>query len=456
LDTNSGVLHDADDVTIIYHTFASLPAHPRKRQHVIDRKRHHYQRILHALARSHGRPRNQEEKQVLALFTQPTSRTLHTAAQNIRFQQGLRDQFAQGLARSGAYLHEIAQIFTNAGLPADLAFLPHIESSFNNLAHSWAGAAGVWQFIPSTGRRFLTIDEVLDERFDIYRASTAAARLLRENYQELGTWPLAITAYNHGVYGMKRAVETLQTKDFGTIVQRYRSPSFGFASKNFYAEFLAVLAIVKDPTTHFADLAFDTPLAYNTLELDAYVTIPILEKHLGLDRRDIARWNPALRPSVLQAHKRLPKGFVLRIPQAHLSLEELQARWDGIPAHLKSSEQIRTTEYRVQPGDTLSTIARRFGTTTSVLAALNNLKRSSLIRVGQRLRLPHTVQQSKSYRVQPGDTLWTIAQRFDTTVPALATLNDIPPPYTLHAGQHLRLPQPSVQQVSRDNAPDHS
>ena len=323
LDTNSGVLHDADDVTIIYHTFASLPVHPRQRQRVIDRQRHHYQRILYTLARSRGRARNQEEKQVLALFTRQTPGALRNAAQNIRFQQGLRDQFAQGLARSGAYHHDMAQIFTNAGLPADLAFLPHIESSFDNRAHSWAGAAGVWQFIPSTGRRFLTIDEVIDERFDVHRASAAAARLLRENYQELGTWPLAITAYNHGVYGMKRAVETLKTKDFGTIVQHYRSPSFGFASKNFYVEFLAVLAIVKNPTAHFAELAFDAPPAYNTLRLDAYVTMPILEKHLGLDRHDIARWNPALRPSVLQAQKRLPKGFVLKIPQAHLSPEEL-------------------------------------------------------------------------------------------------------------------------------------
>ena len=111
----------------------------------------------------------------------------------------------------------------------------------------------------------------------------------------------------------------------------------------------------------------------------------------------------------------------------------------------------------MQPGDTLSTIARHFGTTTSVLTTLNHLKRSGLIRVGQRLRLPHAaVQESKFYRVRPGDTLWTIAQRFDTTVSDLAALNDISRPYTIHAGKRLQLPRPAVQQVSREDAPDHS
>jgi membrane-bound lytic murein transglycosylase D len=448
LDINSGVLHDADDVTIIYHTLTSLPLSARERQRVVERHRRHYQRILQALAQNQGQPRNQEEERVLALFRRKrTASVLRTAAQNIRFQQGLLERFTRGLTLSGAYLPTLQQIFADAGLPTELALLPHIESSFDNRAYSWAGAAGIWQFIPSTGRLFLTIDEVLDERLDIHRASIAAAKLLRQNYQELGTWPLAITAYNHGAQGMKRAVTTLHTKDFGTIVQRYRGPSFGFASKNFYAEFLAVLAILKDHTIHFKDLTFDAPLVYHTLELDAHVTLPTLEKYLELDRDEIVRWNPALRPMVLQAQRRLPKGYVLKIPHTHANAEEIQARWAGIPSHLKFAEQIRAVQYRVRRGDTLSTIARRFGTTTSVLADLNNLRRPHRLRVGQILRLPHTVKESKRYRVQPGDTLSTIAQRFGTTVSALAGLNDIERPYTIRPGQVLQLPPSSSQNI---------
>jgi membrane-bound lytic murein transglycosylase D len=444
LDVNSGVLHDADDVTIVYHTLTALPLSARERQRVVERHRRHYQRILQALAQNQGQPRNQEEKRVLALFRRKrTASVLRTAAQNIRFQQGLQERFTRGLIDSGAYLQAIQQIFADVGLPTELAFLPHIESSFNNRAYSWAGAAGIWQFIPSTGRLFLTIDEVLDERLDIHRASVAAAKLLRQNYQELGTWPLAITAYNHGAQGMQRAVTSLKTRDFDTIVQRYRSPSFGFASKNFYVEFLAVLTILKDPTVYFKDLTFEAPLVYHTLELDAHVALPTLERYLELDRDEIVRWNPALRPMVLQAQRRLPKGYILKIPQTHASAEEIQARWADIPPHLKFAEQIRAVQYRVRRGDTLSTIARRFGTTTSVLTSLNNLKRRHVLRVGQVLRLPHAVQESKHYRVQPGDTLSTIAQRFGTTVSALAELNELGRPYTLRPGQVLQLPSSS-------------
>jgi LysM repeat protein len=125
----------------------------------------------------------------------------------------------------------------------------------------------------------------------------------------------------------------------------------------------------------------------------------------------------------------------------------MQARWAGIPSHLKFAEQIRAVQYRVRRGDALSTIARRFGTTTSVLTDLNNLRRPHLLRVGQVLRLPHAVQESKRYRVQPGDTLSTIAQRFGTTVSALAGLNDIERPYTIRPGQILQLPPSSSQNI---------
>ncbi len=405
LDSSSGVLQDTDDLSIIYQIFKPLPTQRGQHRSLIQRRRRHYQHILSNLARDRGRPRSQEEKRVLALFPKgSTPAVFRTAADNIRFQRGLRDRFVRGLERSGAYMPEIRRIFAAADLPAALTLLPHIESSFDNRAYSKAGAAGIWQFIRATGRRFLTINASVDERYDVYRASRAAAQLLRENYRELGPWPLAITAYNHGVHGMKRAVAQLGTTDFRTIVQRYRSRIFGFASKNFYAEFLTVVAILKHPTATFPNLTFDTPRKYHTLTLDAYVTLPMLEKYLRLNRRDIVRWNPALRRAVVQGRRRIPKGVTLYVPQDRLSRSALQTRWAKVPTRLKLARPPRPGTYRVRAGDTLWTVAKRTGTTVKTLARVNGLKRPYVIRVGRVLRLPEAASRCRPATAKTGNT----------------------------------------------------
>ncbi len=127
------------------------------------------------------------------------------AASQLRFQQGLADRFRDGYVKSGLWKDYIRSELREAGVPEILAALPHVESSFNPEARSYVGAAGLWQFTRSTGRRFMQIDHVVDERRDPFLSSSAAARLLAYNYSILKSWPLAITAYNHGVGGMRRA-----------------------------------------------------------------------------------------------------------------------------------------------------------------------------------------------------------------------------------------------------------
>ncbi|MEJ2221529.1 MAG: lytic transglycosylase domain-containing protein [Desulfobacterales bacterium] len=155
---------------------------------------------------------------------------------NLRCQIGQKDPFRQGIIRSGAYLTEMKQIFHDAGLPEDLVYLPHVESSFNPEAYSKFGAAGMWQFTRSTGKSFMTVSYAVDERRDPIISTRAAARLLKRNYKKLRNWPMAITAYNHGVTGMLRAKR--RKGDYETIFKEYRSRIFKFASRNFYSEFL--------------------------------------------------------------------------------------------------------------------------------------------------------------------------------------------------------------------------
>jgi membrane-bound lytic murein transglycosylase D len=393
LDTQSGVLHDPTDVTIIYHTLRNLPEDPRQRRDQIERTSQQYTDILLQLAQGKRQHLSHDEARVLALFKgQATPEVLRTAADSIRFQLGLRNRFAEGMTRSGAFLPTIRRTFTAAGLPIELSYLPHVESSFNSIAYSKVGAAGMWQFIRDTGQRFLRIDAAIDERLDFRLATVAAAKLLHENYQELGTWPLAITAYNHGAYGMKRAVAEVGTQDFGTIVQRYKSKSFGFASKNFYAEFLAVLEIVNNRHKYFNDITFDPPLTYHTMTLDAFMSLQTLAQHLRVDAHDLARWNPALRPPVVQGKRLIPKGVAVYIPHQYMSPADARIRLAKIPAQDKFAEQPHGGQYRIEPGDTLSTLAQRFRTSVEALMQLNDLDRPDRIRAGQVLRLPHTAE----------------------------------------------------------------
>jgi membrane-bound lytic murein transglycosylase D len=411
LDSHSGILHDTTDVSIVYQSLPDLPTSSHQRQRLIDRQRRRYRHILQRLAQGKRHHLSRDERRVLALFKgKQTTRVLRTAAQNIRFQLGLSDRFAQGLRRSGAYMPTIRQIFAAAGLPVELAWLPHVESSFNSRAYSKYGAAGMWQFTRSTGRRFLRVDWAIDERLDYRRATVAAAQLLQENYQELGTWPLAITAYNHGVHGMERAVARLKTRDFGTIVQRYHSRTFQFASRNFYAEFLAVVDIMQNHRAYFPDLTFDPPEAYHALKLDAYIHLGTLTKYLGVEHQEMASWNPFLLQPILRGQRLLPKDVVLYIPHHRLSLEEVRRRWASIPATEKRSQQHYGGKYRVQPGDTLSAIAQRSRTSVDTLMALNDLDRSDLIKAGQLLQLPKQSQRrAAAARTTPKTNAKTLA-----------------------------------------------
>ncbi len=441
IHTQGGVLHDADDLGVVYHTIGHLPASPSQRQDAIDRQRERYQLLLTTLADNDAKASTEDEQRILALFvSSPSPERLRQAAENIRFQRGLRDQFARGLERSGAYLPAIRRIFKRAELPAALTLLPHLESSFHPRAYSKAGAAGLWQFTRGTGRLYLTINEAVDERFDIYRSSVAAGQLLRDNHLRLGTWPLAITAYNHGARGMLRAIAALKTKDFGKIVEQYRGPSFGFASRNFYAEFLAVLDVINRRDHFFPDTKDRKPELSHALKLNAYVALSTLETYLGSDRNDIAHWNPSLRRAIRRTHLRIPKGYTLRMPQQRMKRRELRARWAAVPRRLRFKAQLQPRAYRTRKGDTLSGIAERLGVSVKTMARQNRLRPPYRIRVGKVLQLPYHAVSQTHYRVRRGDVLSAIAERVVTTVSTLAKLNQIKPPYRLRVGQVLQVP----------------
>jgi membrane-bound lytic murein transglycosylase D len=199
-----------------------------------------------------------DENELVQHIAQKTGHrnAIQGASERLRHQRGLKERFKRGLEISRRYDSQFRQIFRNAGLPEDLAYLPHVESSFQYNAHSSAGALGIWQFTSGAAKIFMNGDASAEARLDPINSTRGAARYLSAAYEKLGSWPLAVTSYNHGIGGMQRA-KNLYGHDFMRIVKHYDHPQFGFASRNYYAEFLAAMDIASDPERYFAQGADD-------------------------------------------------------------------------------------------------------------------------------------------------------------------------------------------------------
>jgi membrane-bound lytic murein transglycosylase D len=233
----------------------------------------------------------------------------------LRSQVGIREHFRGAIQVSRRYLHAMEEIFRREGVPVELTRLPFIESSFNVGAYSKVGAAGIWQFMPATGRLYkLRVTDTVDERRDPLIATEAAARFLRANYETLGTWPLAITAYNHGPGGLAAAVEEVGTTDIATIIRSYRGKRFGFASRNFYPEFLAALQVEKDYENHFGSLELESPLQYEHVRIDCPIPLKTAARFAETDTDDLVLLNPALGGGVRNGRASIPRGYRLRVP----------------------------------------------------------------------------------------------------------------------------------------------
>jgi membrane-bound lytic murein transglycosylase D len=283
---------------------------------------------------------------------------------------------------------------------------------------------------------------------DPFKSTDAAARLLRDNHRSVHTWPLAITSYNHGASGMRRAVQRLGTRDIDTIVRKYRSRTFGFASRNFYASFLAALEVDRNAARYFGPLQPDPPVEYALIEMPHFYPAGSLGSALGVDLATLREHNNALRPSVWTGSKHVPRGYALRVP-ANLVREPVPQLLAKIPESERLTKQHRDRFYKVQRGDTLSAIARRFGVRESQLVAINNLRSRHRIRVGQVLVLPGVApvnvrrEEPPSdgvYRVRRGDTVSIIARRFGTSEAELVALNGLRNRNHIAVGQRLKIP----------------
>jgi len=260
-------------------------------------------------------PLDREEARIARFVAENSSIDIDAlgSSEALTSRTGYAHRFRQSVVEASRYLPEMERIFSERGLPVELTRIPFVESSFNPGAFSTASAAGIWQFIETTGRNYLTIDDYVDERYDPILATYAAAAHLSREYKLLKSWPLTINAYNTGPGRMLDAVEKLKTRQIGPIVKHYNGAGYGFDSRNYVPEVLAAIEVYGNRTRYFGELATKDPITFIHIEMPEGTFLPELFEVAGVDAELMKKLNGAIRPSVMKGEKVLPKGYRLRV-----------------------------------------------------------------------------------------------------------------------------------------------
>jgi membrane-bound lytic murein transglycosylase D len=357
--------------------------------------------------------------------------------------------FLESYRRSGRYRPAILRALREAGLPEELSWLPLIESGFKIRALSRARALGLWQFVASTGYKFgLKRDTWVDERMDPERSTEAAIAYLKELHQIFGDWTTALAAYNCGEGKVLKCIRTQRVNYLDHFWDLYERLPMETA---FYVpRFLAVLHILSDPEAHgFTLPQMEEEVETDTVTIDKQVHLKTISRHLGMPHTLLKEMNPSLRYSFTPN-----RAFPFKVPKG--KGEVLLSKMDDLPVWNPPSPAY--VVHNVRKGESLSVIARRYGTSVRAIMRLNSLRSSHFIRTGWKLKIPTgrkyripgavPVQVSSvtdkgqltQYVVQKGDSLWRIAERFGTTTKAIESANRLSDSY-LRIGQVLMIPQ---------------
>jgi membrane-bound lytic murein transglycosylase D len=389
----------------------------------------------------------------------PLEMNPHVEAELRRFTGPEKRFFEESYQRSQRYRPYILEELKKAGLPEELSWLPLIESGYKVKALSRARALGLWQFIPSTGYKFgLKRTHFVDERIDFVKSTAAAIAYLKELHAIFGDWMTVLAAYNCGegrVLKVIRSQNVNYLDNFWDLYQRLPRETARYVPR-----FLATLHMVKNAEQYGLDqLILESPLVFEEIEMNRQTHLRDISTASGIDLEELKQLNPELRYQILP-----PDQYHLKIPPQ--KREALLAVVDAIPLSKLTQPQQRETQWhRVRSGETLSVIARRYRMSLPEIMRINNIKHSDVIRVGQNLRVsrPETTGASAAVKVQPsyatggthkvrqGDSLFTLAKRYNTTVEQIKSVNNLSS-NMLYIGQTLKVPSAESEPIASNRS----
>lgn len=383
------------------------------------------------------------------------------------------------LERSSRYLPMMKNTLREYGLPEDLVYVALIESGFSPLAHSRANAVGYWQFIRGTGKRYgLMLDPFIDERRDPVLSTRAAAEYFKTLYNMFGSWHLALASYNVGENRVKRAVAKYATRDYWELLKHRRS--LPKETKHYVAKFIAATLVAKNPERYgFTVINYQAPLTFETVNLANPVSMTKLAENMNVSVEELKLLNPKFRGDFVPMYR--GGDTVIRVPMGKIEVARA-----AIPSSISAQPTVASSDfyfYRVRNGDSLSTIARKHRTSIATLIRMNNLSRKSLLRIGQRLRVPDrggsyvtyemptekssSTQQPaqeeaaasnpETHVVRRGENLSLIAKKYGLPVGELIRLNKLTQRSVLSVGQVIKVkdelkPESDIKPVATQGA----
>lgn len=391
------------------------------------------------------------------------------------FQSSGRSSFAKWLSRSERYIPMMRRVLRDEGLPEDLVYLAMIESGFTPHAYSVASAVGPWQFMSGTGKAYsLRIDPWIDERRDPLKSTVAAALYLKELYALFNNdWYLAAAGYNAGENKILRAINMYNSRDFWELS---KGEYLKRETKDYVPKLLAAAIIAKEPARYgFADIAYLPPIEFDVVKIPSRTDLELVAKICGISTHELRELNPELRRSCTPPDY---PGYQLKIPKGSSAL--FYDAYPKIPEGERYTERVRSAQYRAKRKDTLASVAKRFNTTPQTIAELNNLGRNARTLRGRLLTVPVQVASSdgeaqpvlqpdrseksqrsvksaqagtpakarerderrvtefnKYYTVKRGDTLSSLAKRFNVTARVLSAWNDLKIKVALKPGKRI-------------------
>jgi len=484
--TDTAIFHDKNNPGRVYSTLKRENGCRKSRKgDSVDKRRKYLKKLIVTTASKieQDRALSSRERQLAKMFEGESTSVMREAADSIRCQSGNKDRMQAALGHFSQYRPTIYAALQSAGLPTEFQYLPFVESAFNPKAVSHLGAAGLWQIMPSTGRKLgLIVNDAVDERFDPYRASYAAASYfvnsidkLSETASEKGLAidqrrlnPFVITSYNYGVRGMQRAIDKVGL-DYEKLLTDYRSPNFQTAVKNFYASFIAARYVAKNPIQFYSQASLNAQTEsiyspnpqsglYTELELQEKVSFKRLSDYLKINAEQLALYNPSLKSRVRNHKALISKGFRIKLPMR-------PGGWDSAMNELyrlpQEYERPGYVSHRVKRGQTACGIAERYKASCRTVRKLNRLNSKATIYVGQRLKVPQkggggiyvrsnnsqgsdsyarSGSYSGSYVVKSGDTACGIANRNGLGCSAFLSANGLSRNSTIRVGQKVNIP----------------
>lgn len=360
----------------------------------------------------------------------------------IYFQTVARDAFERYLQRSGKFIPLMKEILKQYDIPSDLVYLPLIESGFNCRAYSWARASGPWQFIASTGKEYgLHRNYWYDERRDFVKSTHSAARFLKQLYRDFQSWELALAAYNGGPGRVSRSIKSQRTNNFWELDLRKQT-------EEYVPFFMAATIIAKNPEQYGFHVDYEDPLDFETVTVNRSVNLKTVAKHAGTSVDVIKDLNPELLRDVTPPNAR---DYELRIPSG-VKVQVLASLYQNQTQPIYESGWVQHT---IKKGETVSSIASKYGVSQYALLDANSLTSHSKIIAGRSIIIPipsdgntpevesERVRQSSggnTYLVRAGDNLSAIAKSFKTTPEALRSANFLGNSSRIYVGQVLKLP----------------